>query len=334
MEGLLAMGEGGAWAAIVEITGAGVREPPASRGLGRVGTASPARPLRPRGAHSPHRVRSREGDCIRGGSMPAVHSRARRHAGTPGWFRPGIALGRSHGPDEWDSIPRDCYDRPMLRIGGGEFRSRHLETPPDNVTRPMASRAKESICNLLRGWFDGAVVLDLFSGVGTMGLESISRGAKQAVMVERDRSVMRILERNIALLACADRAVAMQGDALSSHLLESLKGPFDLIFMDPPYRMMELPDERQRVLSQLQRLRSRMGDTGFVVLRSPLDPRKVDHAVPGFDGPEVHRYGQEMFVLLFAPASSGDEAKAHSAPERTSEAGPAARSEADQVDPM
>lgn len=78
----------------------------------------------------------------------------------------------------------------MLQISGGEYRSRRLTSPPDaEVSRPYARRAREAVFNLLRGWFEDARVLDLFAGVGTMGLEAASRGAAAVVMVERDKPI-------------------------------------------------------------------------------------------------------------------------------------------------
>lgn len=189
----------------------------------------------------------------------------------------------------------------MLRIIGGEYRSRLLETPDDETTRPMTSRVKESVFNLLRGWFDGAVVLDLFAGVGTMGLEAVSRGAAHVHMVERDRSVLRILQRNIDRLGCADRVRAVQGDALAASALGGVQRPVDIIFIDPPYVEMAEEPGRRRVIAQIARCRALMGANGFVVLRTPMDPEAHDHTVPGFVGPEVHRYGSEMRVLLYAP---------------------------------
>lgn len=63
----------------------------------------------------------------------------------------------------------------MLQILGGQFRSRKLQIPEGTQTRPMGSRTKEAIFNILRGWFEGANVLDIFAGVGTMGLEAAYR---------------------------------------------------------------------------------------------------------------------------------------------------------------
>jgi len=193
------------------------------------------------------------------------------------------------------------YPRLVLRIIAGEFRSRRLLTPPGEVTRPMASRAKESLFNLLRGWFEGATVLDLFAGVGTMGLEAVSRGASRTVLVERDSSVFKLLQANIAALGCGDRALAIQGDALSAMMLESVPRPVDVVFLDPPYALMEQAESRRRVLEQAARCRTIMGEQGFLVLRTPVDPDQVDHTLPGFDGPEVHRHRQQMHVLLYAP---------------------------------
>lgn len=204
----------------------------------------------------------------------------------------------------------------MLKIIAGEFRSRRLLSPEDaRVTRPYAARVKESIFNLLRGWFEGARVLDLFAGVGTVGLEAVSRGAAHVFMVERDREVFRLLQRNIENLGCGDRVTAIQADALSPVTLARITRPIDLVFIDPPYQMMEHEQTRRRVLDQASRCRSLMGDRGFLVLRSPIGADEVDLKIEGFDGPESHKYSADMYVLLYAPkaerAAGDDEAQAN-----------------------
>ena len=193
----------------------------------------------------------------------------------------------------------------MLRIMGGEYRSRILDCPEGtDVTRPMTSRVKESIFNLLRGWFEGAHVLDLFAGVGTMGLEAVSRGAASVVLLERDRDVYAALQRNITRLKCGDRAVALQGDALGPLPLERAPKPVTLAFLDPPYELMMDPDRRRKVLDRARRLREVMADRAFLLLRTPVDLPPVEAAIPGFDGPEIHRYGQEMKVYLYMPSAA------------------------------
>ena len=190
----------------------------------------------------------------------------------------------------------------MLRILGGEFRSRQLLTPDDDTTtRPYSSRAKESLFNLLRGWFEETSVIDLFAGIGTMGLEAVSRGAARVLLVERDRKVFELLKQNIESLKCSDRAIAVNADALGQVWMAKATKPVDVIFCDPPYEMMEDERSRQRMLEQVARCRVLMGDRGFVVLRSPLGTRDAELSVAGFAGPEEHRYGNEMRVLLYSP---------------------------------
>lgn len=187
---------------------------------------------------------------------------------------------------------------------GGEHRSRVLETPKGtDVTRPMTGRVKESIFNILRGWFEGTVVLDLFAGVGTMGLESLSRGARHAVLVERDRGVHECLERNIEALGVGDRARAVQADALSPAALAHLPGPADIVFMDPPYPIAEQASGKRKILEQCARIRGVMGDRGFLVLRLPFELAEGERSIAGFDGPEVRSFG-DMYVHLYAPAAA------------------------------
>ena len=190
----------------------------------------------------------------------------------------------------------------MLRIIAGTYRSRILASPPDaDVSRPYTRRVRESVFNLLRGWFEDATVLDLFAGVGSMGLEAVSRGATTVVLVEQDRQIRALLERNIATLGCGDRARAVAADALGHAVLLSAPRPVDVVFLDPPYRMMQDDGLRAQVLAQAERCVEVMAKPGFLVLRSPMGPDHIDLAVPGLDGPEVHRHGKDMFVLLYAP---------------------------------
>jgi 16S rRNA (guanine(966)-N(2))-methyltransferase RsmD len=209
----------------------------------------------------------------------------------------------------------------MVRIIAGEFRSRRLATPnDDSVSRPYASRVKESVFNLLRGWFEGATVLDLFAGIGTMGLEAASRGAARVYMVEQNRAVYNLLKNNIEALQCGDRVTAVLGDALSATTLARAPRPVDLIFIDPPYEMMEQERSRQLVLDQIARCRALMADKGFVILRGPKLASALDLAIEGFLGPEIHEYGQEMHVLLYAPLISSikpEWAEAADRPQRT-----------------
>ena len=192
----------------------------------------------------------------------------------------------------------------MLKIIAGEYRSRRLREPrADEQSRPYLARMRESVFNLLRGWFEDANVLDLFAGVGTVGLEAVSRGAARVVMVEQNRQTHEHLVANIDTLGCGDRAEAVLGDALSEHILFRAPRPVDLLFVDPPYPLMTDPASRGRVLAQIERCATILAEPSFVILRSPLGPDDVDLTIPGFAGPEPHDYGRDKWVLLYQPIS-------------------------------
>jgi len=192
----------------------------------------------------------------------------------------------------------------MLKIIAGEYRSRILKAPPDEtVTRPYANRVKEAVFNRLRGWCEDARVLDLFAGVGTMGLEAVSRGAASVLLVERDRKIHQLLQQNIETLDCADRAVAISVDALGQTALARAPRPVDLVFIDPPYEMIRNEADREQVLAQASRCREIMADPSLLILRSPLGPEEIPLEIEGLEGPEAYSYGRGMWVLFYAPGT-------------------------------
>ncbi len=158
----------------------------------------------------------------------------------------------------------------MLRIISGQYRRRLLLTPPDaEKTRPIPDRVKESLFQLLRGHFEGATVLDAFAGVGPIGLEAVSRGASKVVMVERDREVFRLLQRNVEALGCGDRVELVNGDALGIGALSRCPRPLHLVFFDPPYPMVRDPGSWARIKAQFESAVALLDETGFAVLRTP-----------------------------------------------------------------
>lgn len=191
-----------------------------------------------------------------------------------------------------------------MRIIGGEFRSRRLNTPPDaSTTRPIPDRVRESVFNLLRGNFDGARVVDAFAGTGVFGLEAISRGAIECVFIERDRKVADILRRNVRALGVEDRSEVFEADALGAGAVARCPRPVDLVFLDPPYPLMGDPLGWSRVRAQTERFIEHLADEGFCLLRTPWpftepgddaprvsDRRDADLTLQGADGPETHVY--------------------------------------------
>ena len=120
----------------------------------------------------------------------------------------------------------------VLRIIGGDWRSRKLPFIDAPGLRPTPDRIRETLFNWLQGKILGTNCLDLFAGSGALGLEALSRGAADVVFVEKNVSVAQQLMQNLHVLNA--KAKVLQGDAFSS--LKQINQPFDLIFLDPPYR--------------------------------------------------------------------------------------------------
>ena len=118
-----------------------------------------------------------------------------------------------------------------MRIISGKYRGKKLKEFDLNSTRPTSDRVKESIFNLIQFEVADAVVLDLFSGTGALGVESVSRGAKKTYFVDKNIQAVNIIKENIK---------GIDGDFVVENkdyidFLNSTKEKFDLVFLDPPY---------------------------------------------------------------------------------------------------
>ena len=134
-----------------------------------------------------------------------------------------------------------------MRIIGGEARGRRLFAPQGMETRPTADKVRESLFNILRFEVADARVLDLFSGSGAMALEAVSRGARSAVLVDVSRKAADAIRRNIELTRFEEQTRLMTCDWRRA--IDQLPGePFDLVFLDPPYRMLEVYDQAAHAL--------------------------------------------------------------------------------------
>lgn len=121
-----------------------------------------------------------------------------------------------------------------LRILGGKFRGRPLKTPKGETTRPTTSLVKKAVFDMLRPHLEGASFLDLFSGSGSMGFEALSQGASDVTFIESHQEAIKTIKANIASLDVAKETHLICKDVLSS--LPKLKSPFEIIYVDPPYK--------------------------------------------------------------------------------------------------
>jgi 16S rRNA (guanine966-N2)-methyltransferase len=141
-----------------------------------------------------------------------------------------VDTGKSGGRSA--AKPRRAAQARLLRIIGGTWRGRKLRFPPSPEIRPTPDRVRETLFNWLGTRVSGARCLDLFAGSGALGLESLSRGAAHATFVERDAAAVRELRARLAEWGAIGAQVE-QGDAL--RFLAGTGGPFDIVFLDPPF---------------------------------------------------------------------------------------------------
>jgi 16S rRNA (guanine966-N2)-methyltransferase len=127
-----------------------------------------------------------------------------------------------------------------MRIVGGMHRGRALVAPKGQLTRPTADRTRQALFNILEHapWSPGlarARVIDLFAGVGALGLESLSRGAAWCLFVDIDEAARAATLRNIEALRLQDRSRVSSADAARLGEASPAEGAFNLAFLDPPY---------------------------------------------------------------------------------------------------
>ncbi|MGH8935719.1 MAG: 16S rRNA (guanine(966)-N(2))-methyltransferase RsmD [Acidimicrobiia bacterium] len=120
-----------------------------------------------------------------------------------------------------------------MRVIAGTAKGRRLQGPKDADTRPMTDRAKEALFSSLGRAVEGARVLDLFAGSGSLGIEALSRGAVSVIFVERHRRALQALRRNLAATGLEGSVVAEE----AGHYLRRADGGVDLAFVDPPYAL-------------------------------------------------------------------------------------------------
>jgi 16S rRNA (guanine966-N2)-methyltransferase len=129
-----------------------------------------------------------------------------------------------------------------MRIISGKSKGKKIFDPKDINTRPLKDLTKESIFNIiihsnkLKFALKNSNVLDLFSGVGSFGLECLSRGSKNVTFVENYNNVLPTLKKNILNLGYQDSALVVEKNILSQLNFKNFDSKFDIIFMDPPYK--------------------------------------------------------------------------------------------------
>ena len=122
-----------------------------------------------------------------------------------------------------------------MRIVGGIYKSRVLNTFKGNDIRPTADKVRESLFNILRAEVPGAHFLDLFCGTGAVGIEALSRGAAKVVFNDAEKSGIKLLKNNLSKLGITENVSCSNCDY--TVFLKNCAEKFDIIFIDPPYKL-------------------------------------------------------------------------------------------------
>ena len=133
-----------------------------------------------------------------------------------------------------------------MRIISGHYKGKKILLPKDKLTRPLKDLTKESIFNIIKHSklldisLENSNILDLFSGIGSFGLECLSRGAAGVTFLESYKEVLTILKKNIDNLKQQGSSSIIEKDIFAENTLKKINNKFDIIFMDPPYKEKKL----------------------------------------------------------------------------------------------
>ena len=129
-----------------------------------------------------------------------------------------------------------------MRIISGYYKGKKILEPKDIKTRPLKDLTKESIFNIIihskkfKMSLENSIILDLFSGVGSFGIECLSRKVKKVIFVENYNGVLPLLKRNLENLNLNEKFSVLEYDIYEGNIFSKLKNKFDIIFLDPPYK--------------------------------------------------------------------------------------------------
>ncbi len=149
-----------------------------------------------------------------------------------------------------------------MRVIAGTAKRLQLKTVKGDNTRPTTDRIKETLFNMLQNDIEGCRFLDLFSGSGAIGIEALSRGAKETVFVENNKEAINCIKENLIFTKLVNSGIVMSYDVMTAiSMLEGRNAKFDIVFMDPPYNK----EIEKEVLDRLKQSEIIDSDTMIIV---------------------------------------------------------------------
>ena len=181
-----------------------------------------------------------------------------------------------------------------MRVIAGSARRIQLKTPPGLETRPTTDRIKETLFNMLQPHICDCTFLDLFSGSGAIGIEALSRGAKEAVFIEQSEKAVSCIKDNLKNTGLDKIAQIYKTDVFSGlRQLEGKKTIFDIVFMDPPYRQ----ELEKKVLEALKNASIIDTDTR-IIFEASLDTDVSYVENIGYERENIKKYKTNMHVFV------------------------------------
>ncbi len=184
-----------------------------------------------------------------------------------------------------------------MRIISGTFRGKKILEPKDVKTRPLKDLTKESIFNILNHSnkfkinLENSDILDLFSGVGSFGIECLSRGVKSVIFIENYSEVLPVLKKNLLNLKAIENYKIIEKDIGNGKLFETLDKKFDIVFMDPPYKDKNL----NLLLKNLENMKI-LNKNGIIVIHRHKNEQDI---IPkNFKVIEEKKYGLSKIIFL------------------------------------
>ena len=177
-----------------------------------------------------------------------------------------------------------------MRIIGGKYKSRVLASFDGEAVRPTADRVKESLFNILSLRFYGARVLDLFSGSGALGLESLSRGAAEVVFNDQAKDSVALLRKNMRTLKIEEGKEAKVYNLDAEAYLDFARQPFDVIFIDPPYAL----DVGVRAVEKIAK-KGLLAENGVLVFERD---KPFEGDVDGLEKYDERKYGKTVLTIF------------------------------------
>jgi len=179
-----------------------------------------------------------------------------------------------------------------LRVISGVARGTKLETLEGIDTRPTLDRVKEALFSIIQMHIYEAEVLDLFSGSGALAIESISRGAKRAVVSDNSRKAIQIIKANIAKTHFEEEIEVINKDYKKA-LEDVKKQKFDIIFLDPPYKT-ELGTNAIEIIVENGNLK----EDGIIVFETDREDIEIDNINKQIEVIDIRRYGRVKLIFL------------------------------------